>query len=95
MELTVCVCLHLTFGVLLYKFLANVFLVVIQSERVLDMFYDMLALNFVSMIDDIAFKLAQVKQKQHLPFTNMVHEEIIQYSLMNNSQMMHMHSSTF
>jgi len=42
-----------------YMFLLNVFLVLAQSERVLDMFYDMLALNFVSMIDDIAFQLAK------------------------------------
>lgn len=30
---------------------------IVQSDRVLDMFYDMLALQFVSMIDDIAFQL--------------------------------------
>ncbi|KAL7538240.1 hypothetical protein ACHAWF_009741 [Thalassiosira exigua] len=43
-----------------YLFLFNIFLVVVQSERVLDMFYDMLALSFVSMLDDIVFKLAQL-----------------------------------
>mmetsp|Transcript_27009 Transcript_27009/g.46065 ORF Transcript_27009/g.46065 Transcript_27009/m.46065 type:complete len:646 (-) Transcript_27009:335-2272(-) len=42
-----------------YFFLINVFLVIAQSDRVLDIFYDMLALNFVSMIDDIAFQLAK------------------------------------
>lgn len=42
-------------------FLLNVFLVLAQSRHVLGMFYDMLvALNFVSMIDDIAFQLAKL-----------------------------------
>mmetsp|Transcript_7622 Transcript_7622/g.16602 ORF Transcript_7622/g.16602 Transcript_7622/m.16602 type:complete len:508 (+) Transcript_7622:542-2065(+) len=43
-----------------YLFLINVFLTVVQSDRVLDMFYDMLALNFVAVVDDIAFQLAKV-----------------------------------
>eukprot|EP00585_Thalassiosira_rotula_P001482 CAMPEP_0196152068 /NCGR_PEP_ID=MMETSP0910-20130528/34842_1 /TAXON_ID=49265 /ORGANISM="Thalassiosira rotula, Strain GSO102" /LENGTH=133 /DNA_ID=CAMNT_0041415585 /DNA_START=54 /DNA_END=451 /DNA_ORIENTATION=+ len=42
-----------------YLFLLNVFLVLAQSDRVLDIFYDMMALSFVSMIDDIAFQLAK------------------------------------
>ncbi|KAL7549894.1 hypothetical protein ACHAWF_013153 [Thalassiosira exigua] len=42
-----------------YLFLLNVFLAVVQSASVLEMFYDMLALNFVAMTDDIAFKLAK------------------------------------
>ncbi|KAL7537688.1 hypothetical protein ACHAXR_008009, partial [Thalassiosira sp. AJA248-18] len=48
---------HLVIG---YMFLINVFLVIVQSDRVLDIFYDMMALQFVSMIDDIAFRLAQL-----------------------------------
>ncbi|KAL7549956.1 hypothetical protein ACHAWF_013212 [Thalassiosira exigua] len=43
-----------------YLFLLNAFLVLVQSTRVLDMFYDMMALSFVSMLDDIAFKLAHL-----------------------------------
>ena len=35
-----------------YMFLLNVFLAVVQSDRVLEMFYDILALNFVALMDD-------------------------------------------
>ncbi|KAL9178938.1 hypothetical protein ACHAXT_011911 [Thalassiosira profunda] len=48
--------LRLTIG---YLLLLNVWLSVVQSDRVLDMFYDMLALGFLSQCDDIAFKLAK------------------------------------
>ncbi|KAL7532966.1 hypothetical protein ACHAWF_004301 [Thalassiosira exigua] len=42
-----------------YMFLFNTFLVIVQSDRVLDMFYDLLALNFIALMDDIAFHLAK------------------------------------
>ncbi|KAL7539202.1 hypothetical protein ACHAXR_009093 [Thalassiosira sp. AJA248-18] len=42
-----------------YSFLLNVYLVVVQSEGVLDIFYDMLALQFVALLDDIAFTLSK------------------------------------
>ena len=41
-----------------YTFLVNAFLVIAQGSRVLDIFYDMLALEFVESLDDISFKLA-------------------------------------
>eukprot|EP00804_Cyclotella_cryptica_P027652 CCRYP_010272-RA/>CCRYP_010272-RA protein AED:0.09 eAED:0.09 QI:844/1/1/1/0.75/0.77/9/300/469 len=41
-----------------YTFLVNAFLVIVQGDRVLDIFYDMLALNFVEQLDDISFQLA-------------------------------------
>ncbi|KAL7487697.1 hypothetical protein ACHAW6_013274 [Cyclotella cf. meneghiniana] len=41
-----------------YTFLVNVFFVIAQGDRVLQIFYDMLALNFVEMLDDISFLLA-------------------------------------
>ncbi|KAL7483355.1 hypothetical protein ACHAW6_009005 [Cyclotella cf. meneghiniana] len=41
-----------------YTFLVNAFYVIAQGDRVLDIFYDMLALSFVEMLDDISFHLA-------------------------------------
>ncbi|KAL9180841.1 hypothetical protein ACHAXT_011294 [Thalassiosira profunda] len=43
-----------------YYFLLNVLLVLIQAEGVLDIFYDVLALQFVQQLDDIAFSLAKI-----------------------------------
>jgi len=43
-----------------YLFLANVFLVLIRSTAVLEIFYDVMALQFLQQLDDIAFKLAQM-----------------------------------
>ena len=40
--------------------MVNVFLVLIQARAVLDMFYDLLALEFVQKLDDIAFGLAKL-----------------------------------
>ncbi|KAL7521761.1 hypothetical protein ACHAWX_006442 [Stephanocyclus meneghinianus] len=41
-----------------YTFLVNAFLVIVQGDRVLDIFYDMLALGFVEQLDDFSFQLA-------------------------------------
>jgi len=43
-----------------YLFLTNVLLVLIQAEDVLTIFYDVLALQFVQQLDDIAFRLARM-----------------------------------
>ena len=42
-----------------YLFLACLFLAVIQSEEVLDIFFDVLALEFVENIDDVIYALAK------------------------------------
>eukprot|EP00571_Detonula_confervacea_P010374 CAMPEP_0172301852 /NCGR_PEP_ID=MMETSP1058-20130122/3671_1 /TAXON_ID=83371 /ORGANISM="Detonula confervacea, Strain CCMP 353" /LENGTH=597 /DNA_ID=CAMNT_0013012139 /DNA_START=29 /DNA_END=1819 /DNA_ORIENTATION=+ len=43
-----------------YFFLINVLLVLIQATGVIEIFYDVLALEFVQQLDDIAFKLAKM-----------------------------------
>eukprot|EP00970_Alexandrium_tamarense_P018127 scaffold13320_cov215-Alexandrium_tamarense.AAC.11 len=43
-----------------YIFISNMFLVIAQASGVLDIFYDMLALQFIQMLDDIAFRLAKI-----------------------------------
>mmetsp|Transcript_27421 Transcript_27421/g.54868 ORF Transcript_27421/g.54868 Transcript_27421/m.54868 type:complete len:109 (+) Transcript_27421:716-1042(+) len=43
-----------------YLFLTNTFLVVVQAEEVLDIFYDVLALQFLQQLDDISFALAKI-----------------------------------
>eukprot|EP00804_Cyclotella_cryptica_P027027 CCRYP_013672-RA/>CCRYP_013672-RA protein AED:0.17 eAED:0.19 QI:0/0.8/0.63/1/0.8/0.54/11/835/482 len=43
-----------------YVFILNMFLVVAQGTGVLDIFYDVLALQFLQVIDDIAFRLAKI-----------------------------------
>jgi len=43
-----------------YSFLINVFFVIIQADGVIDIFYDVLALQFVEQLDDIAFRLAKM-----------------------------------
>ncbi|KAL3792962.1 hypothetical protein HJC23_010975 [Cyclotella cryptica] len=43
-----------------YTFLVNAFLVIVQGDRVLDIFYDMLALGFVEQLDDFSFQLATI-----------------------------------
>ena len=43
-----------------YIFLFNMFLVIAQASGVLDIFYDMLSLQFIQQLDDIAFKLARI-----------------------------------
>ena len=42
-----------------YAFLINMFLVVIQAKAVLDIFYDVIAIQFVQQLDDICFDLAK------------------------------------
>ena len=43
-----------------YFFLINVFIVLIQAEGVIEIFYDVLALQFVQQLDDIVFNLAKI-----------------------------------
>ncbi|KAL7517087.1 hypothetical protein ACHAWX_002040 [Stephanocyclus meneghinianus] len=43
-----------------YVFILNMFLVVAQGAGVLDIFYDVLALQFLQVLDDIAFRLAKL-----------------------------------
>ncbi|KAL7536191.1 hypothetical protein ACHAXR_006980 [Thalassiosira sp. AJA248-18] len=43
-----------------YFFLINVFLILIQANGVIEIFYDVLALQFVQQLDDIAFSLAKI-----------------------------------
>ncbi|KAL7549657.1 hypothetical protein ACHAWF_012923 [Thalassiosira exigua] len=42
-----------------YLFLVNVFVILAQATAVLDIFYDVLALQFIAELDDIAFELAK------------------------------------
>ena len=42
-----------------YVFLACLFLVVVQEDDVLDIFFDILALEFVENIDDVVFSLSK------------------------------------
>eukprot|EP00581_Thalassiosira_minuscula_P019092 CAMPEP_0183727618 /NCGR_PEP_ID=MMETSP0737-20130205/25966_1 /TAXON_ID=385413 /ORGANISM="Thalassiosira miniscula, Strain CCMP1093" /LENGTH=519 /DNA_ID=CAMNT_0025959303 /DNA_START=53 /DNA_END=1609 /DNA_ORIENTATION=+ len=42
-----------------YLFYLNMFTVVAQADRVIDIFYDVMALQFLQQVDDIAFKLAK------------------------------------
>ncbi|KAK1742262.1 putative EGF-like domain-containing protein-like protein [Skeletonema marinoi] len=48
---------RLTMG---YFFLINMFLVVVQAKAVLDIFYDVIALQFLQQLDDICFTLAKM-----------------------------------
>ena len=43
-----------------YFFLINMFLVVVQAKTVLDIFYDVIALQFLQQLDDICFALAKM-----------------------------------
>ncbi|KAL7550457.1 hypothetical protein ACHAWF_017755 [Thalassiosira exigua] len=43
-----------------YLFLLNIFIVVVQSDTVIDIFFDAMALQFLQQIDDIAFHLAKM-----------------------------------
>lgn len=42
-----------------YFFLVNVFVILIQADGVIEIFYDVLALQFVQQLDDIAFNLGE------------------------------------
>ena len=44
-----------------YLFLANVIVVLVQADNVLDIFYDVLALQFLQELDDIAFSVSQME----------------------------------
>lgn len=43
-----------------YLFLINVFVICVQAKDVLEIFYNVLALEFISQLDDIAFALAKM-----------------------------------
>ena len=51
-----CACVRITMG---YLFYFNMFIVVAQATAVIDIFFDVLALQFLQQVDDIAFKLAK------------------------------------
>jgi hypothetical protein len=57
-EKFVCSCLLRIFTG--YLFLLNVLLILVQASGVLDIFYDVLALQFLQQLDDIAFSLARM-----------------------------------
>eukprot|EP00578_Thalassiosira_sp_NH16_P005900 CAMPEP_0181135596 /NCGR_PEP_ID=MMETSP1071-20121207/32735_1 /TAXON_ID=35127 /ORGANISM="Thalassiosira sp., Strain NH16" /LENGTH=293 /DNA_ID=CAMNT_0023222251 /DNA_START=170 /DNA_END=1048 /DNA_ORIENTATION=- len=44
-----------------YLFLANVYLTIVQSTAVIDIFFNVLALQFISELDDIAFELCKME----------------------------------
>ncbi len=44
-----------------YLFLANVVLILIQASEVLEIFYDVLALQFLQQLDDIAFSVSKME----------------------------------
>ena len=43
-----------------YLFILNMFVVVVQAEGVVDIFFDVLALQFLQQVDDMAFRLAKL-----------------------------------
>jgi len=43
-----------------YLFLGNVLVILIQADEVLTIFYDVLALQFLQQLDDIAFRVAKI-----------------------------------
>ena len=43
-----------------YLFLVNVIVILMQSRAVIEIFYDVLALQFVQQLDDIAFRMAKM-----------------------------------
>lgn len=44
-----------------YLFLINVYAIVIRASSVLEIFYDVLALQFLQQLDDIAFGVAKIE----------------------------------
>ncbi len=44
-----------------YLFLANVVLILVQASEVLEIFYDVLALQFLQQLDDIAFSVSKME----------------------------------
>lgn len=44
-----------------YLFLANVVLILVQASEVLEIFYDVLALQFLQQLDDIAFTVSKME----------------------------------
>ena len=45
-----------------YLFLFNTFCVVVQATAVLDIFFDVLALQFLQQLDDISFNLSCIRK---------------------------------
>ena len=58
-----------------YLFLVNVIVILMQSRAVIEIFYDVLALQFVQQLDDIAFRMA----KMDVFGKRMLHAAISQY----------------
>lgn len=44
-----------------YLFLVNVIIILIQADAVIAIFYDVVALQFVQMLDDIGFRVAKME----------------------------------
>ena len=53
----VCSMLRIVMG---YLYIVNMFVVVIQATRVIDIFFNVLALEFLQRVDDIAFRLSKM-----------------------------------
>ncbi len=53
----ICAMLRIVMG---YLFIVNMFVVVVQATRVIDIFFNVLALQFLQQVDDIAFRLAKM-----------------------------------
>jgi hypothetical protein len=56
-KFVICSLLRIVLG---YLFIVNMFVVVIQATRVIDIFFNVLALQFLQQVDDIAFRLAKM-----------------------------------
>ena len=56
-KFVICAMLRIIMG---YLFIVNMFVVVVQATRVIDIFFNVLALQFLQQVDDIAFRLAKM-----------------------------------
>ncbi len=68
-----------------YLYLLSVFLVIVQAYNVLDIFYDLLALQFVQSIDDVSFNLARKEMFGARLFAATNHDQMIQQAKNRNS----------
>lgn len=55
-RLMLSLCFRITIG---YLFLVTMFILVVQTDNVIDIFFNLLALQFVEQIDDVAFNVAK------------------------------------
>lgn len=68
-----------------YLYLLSVFLVIVQADNVLDIFYDLLALQFAQSIDDVSFNLARKEMFGATLFAATNHDHMIEPSTRKNS----------